>query len=193
MVILVLKNKMMVGILVGILADTVKLTFNYITFRLGFTSAVFWQLIAALFLTKEDVFTPAGLLIGGTADIIVASFLGVVFIYFIYYTGKENLWIKGIGFGLLVWVSMFGVFLQQLIRNTIPPESSGILVTIAAHFLYGLSLAAFTKLLAGKLIPFNDDLKNSELVKSFKISTPVPMKKLSVKKKLKAFKKPHKI
>lgn len=192
-VILMLENKMMVGILVGLLADAVKLTFNYISFRLNFTSVVFWQLIAALFLDGEDVFTPMGLLIGATADIIVASFLGVVFIYIIYFTGKENLWIKGLGFAMLGWVSMLGVILHQLIKNTIPPDPAGILVTIGAHFLYGLALAAFTKLLAGKLIPFNEDLKNSELVQSLRLTTPTPLKKLTIKKKHKAFKKPQKI
>ncbi|MBS4032579.1 MAG: hypothetical protein KGZ63_14330 [Clostridiales bacterium] len=177
-----LKDKIILGILVGLLADAVKLTFNFIGFRLNFTPVVFWQLISALFLEKEDVFTPAGILIGGIADIIVAGFLGVIFIYVIYFTGKENLWIKGIGFGLLVWVSLFGLLLGQLVHDKVPLEPSGILITIAAHFLYGLSLAVFTKLLAGNLTFFIEDVKKFQQEKSFKLSTSLQKSKISFKK-----------
>lgn len=142
------KDKLVTGIIVGLLADAVKLTVNYISFRLGFAKVVFWQMIAALFLERRDVFTPLGLIIGGVADIVITSLLGIIFIYTISYIGSENLWIKGIGFGMVVWVVFFGIVLEQLIADKIPPEPSGIIVTIAAHFAYGLSLAIFTKLLA---------------------------------------------
>ena len=186
------KDKIILGILVALLANTVKLTFNYISFMLNFTDAVFWQLIAALFLDREDVFTPLGLLIGATADSIVMGFLGVIFIYFIYLTGKENLWIKGIGFGMLIWVSFFGVLLIQLIKNTIPPTPSGIIVTIVAHLLFGISLALFTKLLAGDLGSWMEDLQIKKPV-HFKLLSSESIKKRTVKTLKDKYKKPEKI
>lgn len=106
---LLIRDKPILGITVGLLADALKLSFNYLTFKLGFTQVVFWQLISALLLEKEDIHKPIALVIGGITDIIVTVFLGVIFIYFIYFTGKAHLWIKGIGFGMIVWVSIFGV------------------------------------------------------------------------------------
>ncbi len=154
-----LKDKMVIGIIIGLLADIVKLSFNYLSFTLNYTPVVFWQIVAATGLAKEDVFTPAGLLIGAITDITIAMFLGVIFIYFIYLTGKENLWIKGIGFGMLVWVMFFVVIEGQLVPEKIPPEPLGILVTIVAHFLFGLSLAGFTKHLARDMTSSIEDAK----------------------------------
>jgi hypothetical protein len=183
-----LKDKIIIGLLIGLLADAVKLTFNFLSFKLNFTSAVFWQLISATVLEKEDVFTPVGTLIGAAADIIVTMFLGVIFIHLIYLTGKENLWLKGIGFAMLVWVNFFVVIQGLLLQGKIPPEPSGIIVTIAAHFLFGLSLAAFTILLAGNMTTFMEDVKKMQKVKSFKLLTPFPTKKFK-----KGFKKPTKL
>ncbi len=183
-----LKDKIIIGIIIGLLSNTVKLTFNYLSFRLNFTTVVFWQLVSATVLEREDVFTPVGILIGAVTDIIVTVFLGVLFIYIIYFTGKENLWIKGVGFGMLVWVNFFVIVRGQFIQGKIPPEPSGILVTIVAHFLFGLSLAAFTKLLARSMTTFSDDGKKIQPVKSLKLLTPIPMKKLD-----KGFKKPKRI
>jgi hypothetical protein len=184
----VLKDKIVIGILVGLLADAVKLTFNFISFKLDFTPVVFWQLVAGAVLEMEDVFTPVGILIGGIADIIMTMLFGVIFIYIIYLTGRENLWIKGIGFGMLVWVSFFVIVSGVLLRGKILPLPSGILVTIVAHFLYGLSLAVFTKFLAGDFTLFTEDIKRIQQVKSYKLLTPI-----SARKADKGFKKPKKI
>ena len=183
-----IKDKIIIGLLIGLLADAVKLTFNFLSFKLNFTPVVFWQLVSATVLEKEDVFTPLGILIGGITDIIVTMFLGVIFIYLIYLTGKENLWIKGIGFGMLVWLIFFVVVRGLLVQGKIPPDPSGILVTIGAHFLFGLSLAAFTILLAGNINTFMDDVKKMQKVKSFKLLTPFPKKKFN-----KGFKKSRKL
>ena len=187
-----LKDRIIIGIIIGILADVVKLSFNYLSFALNYTPVVFWQIVAATGLAREDVFTPIGIFIGGITDVIVAMFLGVIFIYFIYLTGKENLWIKGIGFGMLVWVIFFVVVEGQLVQEKIPPEPPGILVTIVAHFLFGLSLAAFTKLLASDMSFFVEDVKRifqvKSQVRSFKLLTPFPMKKSN-----KGLKKPKKL
>ena len=39
--------------------------------------------------------------------------LAVVFVYVIYLFGPKNLWTKGVGFGLAVWVIIFGTLLGQ--------------------------------------------------------------------------------
>lgn len=142
-----LKDKIMVGVIVGLLADAVKLIVNYILYLLDLTQVVFWQIVATLIVEKSDLHVPLTYLIGAIADFTVTAGLGVVFIYLIKYIGNKYLWIKGIGFGMFVWVSLFGTLLGQSVHEKLPQTPSGILVTIIAHFFFGLSLAIFTKLL----------------------------------------------
>jgi len=141
-----LKDKVLAGAIIGILSSIVKLTVNYLGYLLGFTKVVFWQITAARFLDKNDLFTPAAYLIGGVADFTVAAALGVAFLYIIGFLGKENLWLRGIGMGLATWVFLFGTLLGQTGVNAIPQEPSGILVTLAAHFVFGIAIAGFTGL-----------------------------------------------
>ena len=141
-----LRDRVILGSLIGILADIVKLTFNYLAFLLNYTNVVFWQLTATRFLENGDLFSPIALLIGGVADLTITAILGVIFLFFIGYSGTRYLWLKGIGFGMAVWVGLFGTLLGQSVQGKINQEPSGILVTMVAHFIFGLSLAFFTKL-----------------------------------------------
>ncbi|KUO61321.1 MAG: hypothetical protein APF84_11860 [Gracilibacter sp. BRH_c7a] len=138
------KDKVMGGAIIGILADAVKLIVNYLLYKLGYTSVVFWQIIATRFLEKEYLFKPSAYIIGGIADITVTAGLGVLFVYSIQFIGRNYLIIKGIGYGLIIWVSLFGTLLGQSVQEKIPQTPSSIFVTIVAHFFFGLSLAVFT-------------------------------------------------
>ncbi|MHB1421308.1 MAG: DUF6789 family protein [Bacillota bacterium] len=141
-----IRDKIIPGAIVGISADVLKLLVNLLGHLLGFTPLVFWQLIATRFVAKEDLFKPSAYLIGGLADIIVTSMLGVVFIYFMHYFPK-HLWLKGIGFGLLVWVGLFGFLLGPSVKTATQLGPSAIMVTIAAHACFGLALAFFTRMM----------------------------------------------
>lgn len=70
--------------------------------------------------------------------------LGIVFVYFIYYFGSKFIWIKGIGFGLAVWVTVFGTLLGETVQAKLPQSPAGIAVTITAHIMFGLALAGLT-------------------------------------------------
>lgn len=168
-----LKDMILIGVLVGILADAVKLTFNYMAFLLNLTNVVFWQITATRFLEKGDLFKPVTYIIGGIADITVTAVLGVIFIYFIYFIGKDNLWFKGMGFGLVVWVGLFGTLLGESVRAKLPQTPSGILVTIAAHFFFGLGLAFFTRLFYRV-----GNEKSSKEGKAIYRFVPLPVKKI---------------
>lgn len=138
-----LKDNLIFGAIVGLLANAVKLTVNFTAFLLGFTPVVFWQLVATRFLQAKDLFNPLAYIIGGAADLITAAVLGVIFVYFIYLFGKQYLWLKGLGFGLVVWVGLLGTLLGETIERKLPQEPAGIMVTLVAHSIFGLALAFF--------------------------------------------------
>ncbi|HBV86139.1 MAG TPA: hypothetical protein DEF42_05690 [Desulfosporosinus sp.] len=140
-------DKIFIGVVIGILADGVKLLTNYVLYILGFTKVVFWQIVATRFIQKEYLYNKLAYLIGAIADITVTSLLGVVFVYIIYLFGSKNLWTKGLGFGLVVWVGLFGTLLGQTVEDKLPQEPTGVVVTLIAHIIFGLALAYFTKLL----------------------------------------------
>lgn len=139
-----MKDKVIIGVSTGLLADAFKLTFNYLAFRLHFASVVFWQITATRFLEKKDLYKPIGYAVGAVTDLIITSIMGVLFIYFLHFTGRDYVWLKGIGFGLTIWVLLLGTLLtqSQVKLNLVP---SDIVVTFIAHFIYGLVLAFAAK------------------------------------------------
>ena len=91
--------------------------------------------------------TASAIVIGAVADLTVTGLLGVLFLYFIQFTGFDFLFLKGIGFGMLVWVGLMGVVIGPSLEDKLPQTPSGIFVTIVAHFAFGVSLAVFTSFL----------------------------------------------
>lgn len=142
-----LKDKIMLGAIIGILADSVKLIANYIMYSLDWTTMVFWQIVAARFLGEGDLSKPLALVIGGAADVVVSAALGVSFVLFIFFFGRKFLVIKSLGYGLLIWAILFGAFLSQTLDNEIHTTPLGIIVTLIAHSVFGLALGLFTMLL----------------------------------------------
>ncbi len=187
-----IKDIVVPGVLLGLLADTVKLAVNYVFYLLGFTSVVFWQITAARFLDKEELTTPWAYLIGGVADITVSAGLGIVFIYIIHLLGNRALSIKGIGFGLAVWVGLFGTLLGQSVQGKIPHNAPAIMVTMVAHFFFGLALAFFTHLLgySRQIAAENKDKPKMARGLNFRLAS-LPAKK--PQKVIKKLRKPHKL
>lgn len=139
-----MKDKVVIGALTGLLADAVKLTFNYLAFRLGFASVVFWQIAASRILEAKQINQPIAYLVGGVSDLTVTAIIGVVFIYFLHFTGREYIWLKGAGFGLAIWVSLLGTVLIQS-QAKLNLTASDTIVTMLAHLAYGLALAFWAK------------------------------------------------
>ncbi|MGI6684092.1 MAG: hypothetical protein ACOX47_01015 [Bacillota bacterium] len=169
-----LKDKILAGAIIGVLSSAVKLTVNYLGYLFGFSKVVFWQITASRFLEKNDLTTPAAYLIGGVADFTVSASIGIAFLYVLDFIGKENLWLRGVGLGLATWVFLFGTLLGQSEPNAIPQEPNGILVTLVAHFIYGIALFIFTGLYL-KIV--NSPAKESRGITSF---APQPARKVKV-------------
>jgi len=171
-----LKDKIMLGAIIGVLADVVKLVSNYAMYKLGWASVVFWQIVASRFLEKNDLLKPAALLVGAIADLTVSAVLGIVFVLFISLFGSKYLIFKGIGYGMFIWVGILGTLLGQSVAGKLPQTLFSIIVTMIAHLFFGLSIAIFTKLLA-KDLTVSD--KSIEKLKSFSMNSPIAPKPAS--------------
>ena len=90
---------------------------------------------------------PIAYFIGAVADITVTASLGIIFVFLVHFSGTRYLYLQGIGYGLLIWVALFGTLLGQSVHEKMPQTASGIVVTILAHFFFGAALAFFYKIL----------------------------------------------
>lgn len=147
-----MKDRIILGAMVGLLADVVKLLVNLTGYLLNYSHVVFWQITATRFLDKTDLFKPAAYIIGGIADLTMAALLGVAFIYLLHLTGRDYDYVKGMGFGLAVWVLLFGTVLGQTTENKLNIDPSGILLTAVAHLSFGLALTFFSRKLWNRRI-----------------------------------------
>jgi hypothetical protein len=137
-------DKVAIGAISGLMADAAKLIFNYLAFRLHFTSVVFWQIAASRFLEKNELYKPMGYFVGAVTDLTVTSIVGILFIYFLHWTSRDYIWLKGAGFGLTIWVFLLGTLLNQT-QSKLVLGPSDIIVTFIAHLIYGLFLAFAAK------------------------------------------------
>lgn len=110
---------------------------------------VFWRIVAAEFVRDVDLAEPLSVVIGAIADLTVTSILGAAFLHFLKWAGTSHLWLKGAGFGLAVWVALFGLLIGGKAVDVLALTPVNIMVTPIAHFLFGLALAFFTRLLIG--------------------------------------------
>ncbi len=140
-------SPILTGVLIGVLADTVKLGVNYLAFLLGYTEVVFWQIVATNVLPEQYLHTASAVVIGAVADLTVTGLLGVLFLYFIQFAGLDFLFLKGIGFAMMVWVALMGTVIGPSLEAKLPQNPSGVFVTIVAHFFFGVALAVFTSFL----------------------------------------------
>lgn len=134
------------GTILGLLADIIKLLVNYVAFLFGFTNAVFWQLAAAHMLQKGQLQSPAALFIGAVVDLITAGALGTAFLWLIdHVVGRQALIFKGLAFGMLSWLGLFGT-LATTLENKLPQSPAGVIVTIVAHAFFGIALALLARM-----------------------------------------------
>lgn len=143
------KDRIVAGAIIGVLADLVKLGFNYLAFRLGFAGAVFWRVVATEFVRASDLGVPLAVVIGAIADLTTSAVLGTIFLYLLEWAGDEYLWFKGAGFGLVVWVALFGLLVGKNAVMRLALTPANIMVTPIAHLLFGLALAFLAPILAG--------------------------------------------
>lgn len=132
------KDKYSLGIFLGLIANTIRVAFDYIAYYFNLTKYVPFHIASATFLPKSKVNSFLGLTIGIFGDYSVAAFFGLTIVYLLYYTGSEYSWIKGISIGLLYWLLLFGMGLQFGLSRINPSDFGTNLTFFVNHILLGI-------------------------------------------------------
>lgn len=105
---------------------------------------------ASIFLDTQNLHhTVLGSITSFLADYIYSAFLGILFVYFIYLTGKNFIVIKGIIFGALIWLFSFGGLRSLSMVKLQEVMPADVLYYLLLHLLFGIALGIITKRYGG--------------------------------------------
>ena len=125
----------------GILGTIAKEIIDLVDFSIGWSKILYWHLAASVFVLPRDVNKFGALIIGALGDMITGAFFGIVLLYLIKFTGKNYYYLKGLGLGWIVWLTLFGVFVDFHIVRITPTDIGTSLCAFGEHSVYGLVVA----------------------------------------------------
>lgn len=129
------------GLIAGIIANTVRIIFAWITFGLNFRNYFTIHLASSAVLNKEEISTLPGLFIGVFTDYAIAGILGIVTIYLLHYTTTKNYILKGLSVGSMAWLLIYIPITQTKISRINPEAISSNIVFLLGHLLLGVIMA----------------------------------------------------
>ncbi len=111
-----LDDKIIAGIILGLVSNLPKLVVDTILYKLKFSEFFCWHVTGGILVSKKWLPSINGIIIGAFSDFFFASLIGVALIYFLYYFGeKRYLLIKGIFFSIFVWFFLCIITIDQRI------------------------------------------------------------------------------
>ncbi len=147
-----INDRIILGLLTGIIANIPKTLGNEYLYRRGIDKRRFGDLVAGVFLPSYRVRSKKGTIFGTIGDMFVSSLFGVPLVYLLTYTGKDKTGIKGLMTGLFAFGLFRGIISRVGISTTYPKDVVTNVMMSAISSLWGLT--------AGLLIPLlgNRDL-----------------------------------
>ena len=118
---MVIKDKVILGSVAGIVASIPQVILNAILLRLKLTEFYDFQIAGSVYLYKYLTYTPSGLLFGAIMWESIAVGLGIIAVYFISVTGRSGWWLKGIIVSNLIMFSLIYGFFFAMQAPTIVP------------------------------------------------------------------------
>ncbi|HHX77838.1 MAG TPA: hypothetical protein GX697_05780 [Firmicutes bacterium] len=109
---------------------------NAFEYRQGLTEAKYGQMAANLFVEKNQKDTMEGRVIGAVTNGILTAITGTITVYLLSATGRDKAPIKGMGVGLLFWLTLFGLTPKAgVVQKNQKPLTS--LLSLADHIIFG--------------------------------------------------------
>ena len=132
------QDKITLGVFAGVIANIIRNTIGFITYFSGIKEYHIWHFAASAYLTKEEVNTFWGMLLGMFTDYAIACFLGIFTVYFLLMVGIKNYILKGIIVGTGAWLLIFTLVVRFEISKIAPITPLESIVFFFNHLLIGI-------------------------------------------------------
>jgi len=103
------KDTVIAGVLAGWMGNVVKEALTWTFHIMGWVRYTFAHIWAGYYYSAENIDAPLSLAAGTITDWTVVGIFGVLLLFILRYTGTDFAIFKGIGFGSLVYITVFGI------------------------------------------------------------------------------------
>lgn len=145
------KDRLVAGMIAGSVGSIVTIIMGLIWKSLGLADRAFYDFSTTLFgkSTYADKGFP-GFLMGVITQVAVCVIFGIIFAYIIKATSNRYLYIKGLGFGFIIWMllSSFGTIYNIPLFADIPLNVA--YTTLTTALTYGFIMAWTLKIIDSK-------------------------------------------
>ena len=131
-----IKDRILHGMITGIIAGTPDAIINALEYRAGLTDLKYGQMGANVFLPESKINDKKAKVLGILTNYTLIGASGTLFSYLLSATGRDKAVIKGIGYGILSWLAIYGMGAKVgLTVQTKKPLAP--LLSFIDHVLYG--------------------------------------------------------
>ncbi|MBM7557397.1 hypothetical protein [Halanaerobacter jeridensis] len=132
------ENKIPLGVFAGVSSNLIRNVFGFILYYFDYKEHTIWEFATSAVVAKNKTGEISALIIGAFNDFAIASIVGIITVYFIYFTGKDNFILKGFIVGSAAWMLIF-IPVTQLEISRIQPESiSSNIIYLLGHLFLGI-------------------------------------------------------
>lgn len=132
------ENKIPLGVFAGVISNLLKNMGGLLLYHLDYKEHTIWEFASSALVPETKLEQTSALIIGIFNDFAIASMLGIITVYFIYLTGKNNFILKGFIIGSAAWMLIF-IPVTQLKISRIQPESiNSNIIYLLSHLLLGI-------------------------------------------------------
>lgn len=136
-----LKDRIIVGTIAGMIATLFKDIPNYILWNLSVVKYLYFHLAASALLDLKDVYSIYGIILGIVIDVINGGALGLIIMFLFKWTGQDYWWYKGIVMGNIIWLFVLGLLINWGAAKIVPNEPLFRIASLIDHQIYGLLTA----------------------------------------------------
>jgi hypothetical protein len=136
-----IKDRILLGLISGLIGNIPKSLINEILFRKGTESKRYGNIVSGLFLSNLETQRKSGVIFGTVGDFVIASILGVPLVYLLSYTGKDKSWLKGILVAILGFGTFRGIMSKMGNFLSYPKDTQTNALMSMSSFLWGITTA----------------------------------------------------